>query len=107
MASYQEAAINAVHEMISVGSPRKAMVVMATGLGKTFTAAEAIRRARQNKTMRVSVSSHTQQAKGSPLVGGPLLCSDCLFVAHQDAIEGKASWGQPWGHRGANKGFAA
>jgi superfamily II DNA or RNA helicase/Holliday junction resolvase len=56
---YQEAAINAVHEMLAVGSPRRSMVVMATGLGKTFTAAEAIRRAAQKKKMRVLVLAHT------------------------------------------------
>lgn len=58
---YQEAAIDAVHEMLSVGSPRKAMIVMATGLGKTFTAAEAIRRCTQNKALRVLVLAHTNQ----------------------------------------------
>ena len=35
------------------------MVVMATGLGKTFTAAEAIRRATQEKRVRVLVLAHT------------------------------------------------
>lgn len=59
--AYQEAAINAIHEMLAVGSPRKAMVVMATGLGKTFTAAEAIRRAGQSKPLRVLVLAHTNQ----------------------------------------------
>lgn len=58
---YQEAAITAVHEMLSVGSPRKAMVVMATGLGKTFTAAEAIRRTLKNKKLKVLVLAHTNQ----------------------------------------------
>ncbi len=59
--AYQEAAINAIHEMLAVGSPRKAMVVMATGLGKTFTAAEAIRRTGQSKPIRVLVLAHTNQ----------------------------------------------
>ncbi|HVW79051.1 MAG TPA: DEAD/DEAH box helicase family protein [Alloacidobacterium sp.] len=56
---YQEAAIEMVHEMLTVGSPRKSMVVMATGLGKTFTAAEAIRRTAQSRPMRVLVLAHT------------------------------------------------
>lgn len=56
---YQEAAIRIVHEMLAVGSPRKSMVVMATGLGKTFTAAEAIRRTAQQKVLRVLVLAHT------------------------------------------------
>jgi superfamily II DNA or RNA helicase len=56
---YQEAAIRMVHEMLAVGSPRKSMVVMATGLGKTFTAAEAIRRTAQQKVLRVLVLAHT------------------------------------------------
>jgi predicted helicase len=34
---YQSAAINSIYEMLSTGSPRKAMIIMATGLGKTFT----------------------------------------------------------------------
>jgi superfamily II DNA or RNA helicase len=58
---YQEAAINAVHEMLSSGSPKKSMVVMATGLGKTFTAAEAIRRAGHTKQLKVLVLAHTNQ----------------------------------------------
>jgi superfamily II DNA or RNA helicase len=37
------------------------MVVMATGLGKTFTAAEAIRRTGQSKPIRVLVLAHTNQ----------------------------------------------
>ena len=61
LGAYQEAAINAVHEMLSVGSPRRAMVVMATGLGKTFTAAEAIRRTAQVRQIRVLVLAHTNQ----------------------------------------------
>lgn len=57
--AYQEAAIEMVHEMLTVGSPRKSMVVMATGLGKTFTAAEAIRRTAEKRPMRVLVLAHT------------------------------------------------
>lgn len=58
---YQEAAIRAIHEMLSAASPRKAMVVMATGLGKTFTAAEAIRRRSQQRAIKVLILAHTNQ----------------------------------------------
>jgi superfamily II DNA or RNA helicase len=58
---YQESAIRAVFDMIRMGSPRKGMVVMATGLGKTFTAGEAIRRAEIHKKLRVLVLAHTNQ----------------------------------------------
>ena len=58
---YQESAINAVFEMIVSGSPRKSMVVMATGLGKTFVAAEAIRRSSERKRIKVLVIAHTNQ----------------------------------------------
>jgi superfamily II DNA or RNA helicase len=58
---YQEAAINAVCEMLVNRSPSKAMVVMATGLGKTFTAAEAIRRASEKRKLRVLILAHTNQ----------------------------------------------
>lgn len=58
---YQEAAIKAVFEMLESGSPQKGLVVMATGLGKTFTAAESIRRACQSKPLRVLVLAHTNQ----------------------------------------------
>ena len=58
---YQEAAIKSVHDMLASGSPQKGMVVMATGLGKTFTAAESIRRACQAKPLRVLVLAHTNQ----------------------------------------------
>jgi len=58
---YQEAAIRAIQEMLVTGSPRKALVVMATGLGKTFTAAEAIRRRAEKGAVRVLVLAHTNQ----------------------------------------------
>jgi superfamily II DNA or RNA helicase len=58
---YQEAAIGAVYDMLTTGSPRRSMVVMATGLGKTFTAAEAIRRARCKRKLRILILAHTNQ----------------------------------------------
>lgn len=57
---YQDEAIKAIVESIRRGSPNKGMVVMATGLGKTFTAAESIRRIRKlKKNFRVLVLAHT------------------------------------------------
>ena len=41
---YQEDAIRSVIQVYSEGQVRKALVVLATGLGKTFVAAEALRR---------------------------------------------------------------
>ncbi|WP_445775411.1 DEAD/DEAH box helicase family protein [Shewanella sp.] len=58
---YQETAINSVLSMLRSGSPRTGMVIMATGLGKTFTAAEAIRRADIDRKRRVLVLAHTNQ----------------------------------------------
>lgn len=58
---YQESAIQSVVEMLTSGSPRRAMVVMATGLGKTFTASEAIRRCSLQKKLHVLVLAHTNQ----------------------------------------------
>jgi superfamily II DNA or RNA helicase len=58
---YQSAAIHSIYEMLSTGSPMKAMVVMATGLGKTFTAAEAIRRRFQDSPIKVLILAHTNQ----------------------------------------------
>jgi superfamily II DNA or RNA helicase len=59
--NYQESAIQAVCDMIQAGSPRKSMVVMATGLGKTFVAAESIRRISLQRPIRVLVVAHTVQ----------------------------------------------
>lgn len=56
---YQEAAITAMLQMLKNGSPRKGMVVMATGLGKTFAAAEAIRRRLTDQRIKVLVLAHT------------------------------------------------
>src|SRR5262249_159838 len=41
---YQEDAIRSLMQVYSDGQVRKALIVMATGLGKTFVAAEALRR---------------------------------------------------------------
>ena len=55
---YQERAIQGiVNEHIS--GHKKAMVVLATGLGKTFVAAEAIRRIGKVRPVRVLVLAHT------------------------------------------------
>jgi superfamily II DNA or RNA helicase len=59
--SYQEEAIQAIMKTWLDGMSRKAMIVMATGLGKTFTAAEAIRRINAIKPIRVVVLAHTNE----------------------------------------------
>ena len=55
---YQEPAIQ---EIVSayINGDNRALVVMATGLGKTFVAAESIRRIRQTSKKRVLVCAHT------------------------------------------------
>lgn len=58
---YQETAIHSVFGMLMSGMPRAGMVIMATGLGKTFTAAEAIRRADIDRKRRILVLAHTNQ----------------------------------------------
>ncbi len=59
LGDYQRRAIEAVSNMLVTGTPRKAFVVMATGLGKTFMAVEAIRRASCERRRRVLVLAHT------------------------------------------------
>lgn len=56
---YQEEAINEIVGAYFDGNTNKALVVMATGLGKTFVAAESIRRIRQSKKVKVLVCAHT------------------------------------------------
>ena len=56
---YQAAAIEAICNSFLDGGTKKSMVVMATGLGKTFTAAEAIRRIRLSMPIKVMVLAHT------------------------------------------------
>lgn len=56
---YQEVAItDLVRELVDRSSTR-AMIVMATGLGKTSVAAEAIRRARASRQLRLLALAHT------------------------------------------------
>ena len=56
---YQEPAINEIVGAFFSGSENRALVVMATGLGKTYVAAESVRRIRQNKRCKVLVCAHT------------------------------------------------
>lgn len=56
---YQEPAINEIVNAYYASGEHRALVVMATGLGKTFVAAESIRRIRQNNKCQVLVCAHT------------------------------------------------
>lgn len=56
---YQELAINEIVNAYFSRDENRALVVMATGLGKTFVAAESIRRIRGNSKYRVLVCAHT------------------------------------------------
>ena len=56
---YQEPAINEIVNAYFGGSENRALVVMATGLGKTFVAAESVRRIRQSAKRQVLVCAHT------------------------------------------------
>ena len=56
---YQEPAINEIVSAYFSGGENRALVVMATGLGKTYVAAESVRRIRQNKKCKVLVCAHT------------------------------------------------
>lgn len=58
---YQEEAIQDVARVYFEGASRRAMVVMATGLGKTFTAGEAVRRMGASRPLRVLVLAHTNE----------------------------------------------
>lgn len=58
---YQEEPIRALVEAYTAAFTRRALVVMATGLGKTFTAAEAIRRINANSGVRTLVIAHTNE----------------------------------------------
>lgn len=57
--SYQEIAIQEIVNAYFGGSENRALVVMATGLGKTFVAAESIRRIRASKKCQVLICAHT------------------------------------------------
>ena len=56
---YQESAIRLIVEQIFEGWSKRALVVMATGLGKTTVAAEAIRRSAASGGIRVLALAHT------------------------------------------------
>lgn len=56
---YQESAIKEIVGAYFTPETNRALVVMATGLGKTFVAAESIRRIRENKKVKVLVCAHT------------------------------------------------
>ena len=58
---YQEEAIRATVNAWTENLTRRAMVVMATGLGKTYTAAETVRRIDAMKPVRVLVLAHTNE----------------------------------------------
>jgi superfamily II DNA or RNA helicase len=58
---YQEEAIKAVLQAWQENLTRKAMIVMATGLGKTYTAAEAVRRISMVRPQRILVLAHTNE----------------------------------------------
>ena len=56
---YQQPAIDEIVNAYFGGGENRALVVMATGLGKTFVAAESVRRIRQNSKRQVLVCAHT------------------------------------------------
>jgi DNA or RNA helicases of superfamily II len=56
---YQEEAINSILEAYLSSHDNKALIVMATGLGKTFVSAEAARRIQNNRKSRFLVLAHT------------------------------------------------
>lgn len=58
---YQEEAIQAVVRTFRLGVTNRAMVVMATGLGKTFIACEAIRRMQAERPLKVLALVHTNE----------------------------------------------
>lgn len=58
---YQKDAVDAVTKMLLEQQPRRAMVVLATGLGKTVVAAESIRRAHQSRPLKVLVLAHANE----------------------------------------------
>lgn len=56
---YQEEAIKEIVGCFYAPNTNRALVVMATGLGKTFVAAESIRRIRENSKVKVLICAHT------------------------------------------------
>lgn len=58
---YQEDAIRAIVRAYSDGQDRRALVIMATGLGKTYTAAESVRRLMAMAPLRVLSVVHSNE----------------------------------------------
>ena len=58
---YQEDAIRSIVRAFDKNESRKALIVMATGLGKTVVAAEALRRINELKNVRFLVVAHTNE----------------------------------------------
>lgn len=58
---YQEQAIQATFRAWQENFTRRAMIVMATGLGKTYTAAETVRRIDASQPLRVLILAHTNE----------------------------------------------
>lgn len=58
---YQEGAIEDIVRLYLSDEARKALIVMATGLGKTFVAAEALRRISASARPRVLALAHTNE----------------------------------------------
>ena len=58
---YQEQAIQTTIQAWQENFTRRAMIVMATGLGKTYTAAEVVRRLNTLKPLRALVLAHTNE----------------------------------------------
>lgn len=56
---YQEPAINEIVNAYFSHDENRALVVMATGLGKTFVAAESVRRIRETQKCKVLICAHT------------------------------------------------
>lgn len=56
---YQSPAMDEIVNAYFAGDGNRALVVMATGLGKTFVAAESVRRIRANNPCKVLVCAHT------------------------------------------------
>ena len=58
---YQEQAIRATFKAWQENFTRRAMIVMATGLGKTYTAAETVRRIDASQPLRILILAHTNE----------------------------------------------
>jgi len=56
---YQDDAVKEIVGAFFAPTTNRALVVMATGLGKTFVAAESIRRIRETKKVKVLICAHT------------------------------------------------